>query len=163
MKILVYLMTAKKIRYVEIPDVHDTNEVLDAVFHYGQNEFQPQPLPSVDNGDIVSHPNGGYYLIEDGGFHELPDWKPPIVISHPKRNPRKSKKSMFGDCSKACDPELCRLLKPYMRNPYQSRNLIRRANPRKKRSMFGDCSKACDPELCRLLKPYMQRYRRRYY
>jgi hypothetical protein len=42
--------------FKEIPNCHDSNyleELLELVFHYGQNDFQPQQCPSVSVGDVA--------------------------------------------------------------------------------------------------------------
>lgn len=42
--------------FKEIPNCHDSNyleELLELVFHYGQNDFQPQRCPSVSVGDVA--------------------------------------------------------------------------------------------------------------
>lgn len=69
-----------KIRKVRVPkyEIHDfwskrdfdTNEILDAVFKYGQNDFQPQKLPSVSMGDVIRF-KGDRYLILSVGFRKL--------------------------------------------------------------------------------------------
>lgn len=44
------------VRTVEIPDDQwndETNNRLGLVFYYGQNDFQPQKLPSVSMGDVI--------------------------------------------------------------------------------------------------------------
>lgn len=47
-----------KVREVFVPDeewgrADNTTRRLERVFRYGQNDFQPQPLPSVSVGDVV--------------------------------------------------------------------------------------------------------------
>ncbi len=47
----------RTIRKVEVPDdewrAAGTEARLELAFQYGQNDFQPQPLPSVSVGDVV--------------------------------------------------------------------------------------------------------------
>ena len=45
-------------------------ELLEAVFHYGQNDFQPQQLPSVSVGDVIQL-NNKYFMVKSLGFEEL--------------------------------------------------------------------------------------------
>jgi hypothetical protein len=69
------------IRTVRIPEDHlpkqgaGIEEVLEAVFMYGQNDFQPQPMPSVSVGDVVRIPDGygGWdaYRVEGAGWSKL--------------------------------------------------------------------------------------------
>lgn len=59
-------------REVEIPDVEipNQNALLDQVFYYGQNDFQPRPFPSVSVGDVV-YLEDKKFLIKGSGFKEL--------------------------------------------------------------------------------------------
>lgn len=62
-----------KIRTVNVPKhkLQGTiNQQLDQVFYYGQNDFQPQKLPSVSAGDIIQF-KGDRYLILTLGFKKL--------------------------------------------------------------------------------------------
>lgn len=73
------------IRKVTIPDAEigtddqfnlTTEDVLDLVFKWGQNDFQPQHnLPSVSVGDVIRIPDGcgGWdaYRVEPVGFRKL--------------------------------------------------------------------------------------------
>ena len=64
-----------EVRKVNIPDdvaAVEENTILDTVFHYGQNDFQPQNHPSVSAGDVVRL-NGENYLIAGVGFRKLTD------------------------------------------------------------------------------------------
>jgi len=66
-----------RIRMVEIDDRFKSNpnvmEVLEAVFEQGQNDFQPQPHPSLSVGDVVEWDMAGYryWLIMPTGFRGL--------------------------------------------------------------------------------------------
>lgn len=60
------------IRKVDVPDSewekaagnHRTQ--LDLVFHYGQNDFQPQQIPSVSVGDIIRISLGRFKVVSFG-------------------------------------------------------------------------------------------------
>lgn len=72
-----------EIREIDLnPDVAmDTNDVLNAAYHYGQNDHQPRTLPSVSVGDVIvlkgAEPEGDglaereHYLVESIGFTEI--------------------------------------------------------------------------------------------
>ena len=59
------------IREVDIPqnEVTSTN-ILDLVFKYGQNDFQPQKCPSVSVGDIIELGND-LFVVCPFGFHKV--------------------------------------------------------------------------------------------
>ena len=64
-----------RIRDVEIPQeeyeaTHSIKEVLELVFKYGQNDFQPKPIYSVSVGDVAEL-NGHYYMVMGAGFEEI--------------------------------------------------------------------------------------------
>lgn len=68
-----------EVRQVEIPDVlvkdladkpAMLHTVLGAVFRYGQNDYDPQQLPSVSVGDVINI-YGGKYMIKSVGFHSM--------------------------------------------------------------------------------------------
>lgn len=59
-----------EVRKVHIPDHSDVAHIFDAVFYYGQNDFQPQNHPSVSAGDVVRW-NGENYLVATMGFRKL--------------------------------------------------------------------------------------------
>jgi hypothetical protein len=61
-----------KVRPVTILDDVVINEVLNAVFHNGQNNFQPLEYRSVSVGDVILH-GDKRVLVEDLGFKELND------------------------------------------------------------------------------------------
>jgi hypothetical protein len=72
MKIYVELLAFGngEMRPVEVPDdkiTDDPMEVLELVFHYGQNDFQPLPFPSVSAGDVV-HYGSKTYMVDFIGF-----------------------------------------------------------------------------------------------
>jgi hypothetical protein len=50
------------------------NHVLERVFFYGQNDFQPQNICSVSVGDVAEG-EGKYYLCATQGWKEItPEW-----------------------------------------------------------------------------------------
>lgn len=62
------------IRNVEVPD-HEAvrlpeEKLLEAVMRYGQNDLQPQQIPSVSVGDVVRI-DGRRFLVSPVGFKEL--------------------------------------------------------------------------------------------
>lgn len=64
-----------KIREVEIPadkcpESVSESVLLEMVFHFGQNDFQPLPIPSVSVGDVVLL-NGARFLCRMSGWKEL--------------------------------------------------------------------------------------------
>lgn len=78
MKIRVHLLAydhKERIRHVTVPDIvaakcRTEEDVLNAVFYYGQNDFQPLPMPSVSAGDVVFL-GEKIYRIDDVGFSEM--------------------------------------------------------------------------------------------
>ena len=74
------LAFGNEIREVDIPDevclIHgwdeDPNRVLDSVFYYGQNDFQPRNQPSVSAGDVIRWKDNKY-LVAGMGFKQLTD------------------------------------------------------------------------------------------
>lgn len=57
-----------KIREVEVPD--DDERLLNLVFHYGQNDFQPLPICSVSVGDVIRLGNRKF-RVDSLGFSEV--------------------------------------------------------------------------------------------
>lgn len=61
------------IRAVRVPEGElslNTQDNLEKIFKYGQNDFQPMKLPSVSMGDVIRY-NGKRYLILAIGYREL--------------------------------------------------------------------------------------------
>ena len=62
------------IRKVEVPDDQSVRlpeeKLLEMVWHYGQNEIQPQKIPSLSMGEVVRI-DGRRFLIVGKGFKEL--------------------------------------------------------------------------------------------
>ena len=62
-----------KSRTVQIPSINGSKtEILNEVFHYGQNDFQPQDLPSVSVGDVILI-GGEKHLVKGFGFEPISD------------------------------------------------------------------------------------------
>jgi hypothetical protein len=66
-------------RKVQVPDAeikvarvaHGPKAILELVFRYGQNDFQPQPnCRSVSGGDLIGF-GGTWWLVESFGFSPL--------------------------------------------------------------------------------------------
>lgn len=77
MKVKTHLLAFEEdmIRMVEIPDevgVRGASEddILNETFAYGQNDFQPQQMPSLSVGDVIEL-NGEYHLIMSVGFKKI--------------------------------------------------------------------------------------------
>ena len=84
MRVKVYLVHFGpwKIRTVTSPNNTAPKDFLDTVFHYGQNDFQPLPLPSVSVGDVIENPHDGrLYRVEMTGFQPLPESGGPYVTN----------------------------------------------------------------------------------
>lgn len=59
-----------EVRNVMIPNETPEAEVLDAVFHWGQNDFQPQNHCSVSMGDVIEWQDG-LHIVCSVGFRKL--------------------------------------------------------------------------------------------
>jgi len=69
-----------RIRTVDVPankippNRESTPELIEAicdlVFHYGQNDFQPRPFPSVSVGDVIRI-GEARYRVEPVGFERI--------------------------------------------------------------------------------------------
>lgn len=60
-------------REVTVPDnelVQDTDHILERIFYYGQNDFQPQKVCSVSVGDVIEL-DGTYHMVCPVGFKEI--------------------------------------------------------------------------------------------
>lgn len=82
MKVTVHLarFVPGKVRTVTIPDNTSSADFLDTVFHYGQNDVQPLPFPSVSVGDIIENSlDGKLYQVEMLGFKVLPAGSEPYT------------------------------------------------------------------------------------
>lgn len=69
------------IRNVEVPDseLSGTEKDLDLIFHYGQNDFQPdRQRVSVSAGDVIRL-RGKRYLILFLGYEELKENEKPLT------------------------------------------------------------------------------------
>lgn len=54
----------------EVGSQASIDHLLGLAFHFGQNDFQPQPHPSASVGDVIWM-NGHRFLIQGVGFKEL--------------------------------------------------------------------------------------------
>jgi hypothetical protein len=63
-----------RLRQVEVPAAElagcSIEEQLERVFYYGQNDFQPRPMPSVSVGDVVRL-GGKRWRVASFGFDEV--------------------------------------------------------------------------------------------
>ncbi len=69
-----------KVRPVEVPiapgkqnpisSQDELSSLLELVFKYGQNDFQPKQFPSVSVGDVADI-NGRYFMVMVAGWKEL--------------------------------------------------------------------------------------------
>ncbi len=85
-KVFLFAFGNGAVREVEIPDneweeATTTEHKLDAVFHWGQNDFQPKPFPSVSVGDVIEL-NGKYHMVEIIGFRQLSNDELPLLTSN---------------------------------------------------------------------------------
>jgi hypothetical protein len=60
------------------PDEHDETidhgaRLLELVFYYGQNDFQPKPIRSLSCGDVVEMPDGSLHRVLGVGWEHLPE------------------------------------------------------------------------------------------
>lgn len=72
MIIKTYLLAFREfeLREVEVPNPSgDTKELLNQVFHNGQNDFCPKDQPSLSVGDIIEL--NDYYMIAPVGFKKI--------------------------------------------------------------------------------------------
>jgi hypothetical protein len=61
------------IREIEVPDaevVEDIKDLLEVIFHYGQNNLQPRKFPSLCAGDVVEI-GEQFWLCLSAGWREL--------------------------------------------------------------------------------------------
>ena len=62
------------IREVDVPEREikekSDEEILERIFHWGQNDFQPRQLPSVSVGDVVRM-KGKRFMVVAVGFKEI--------------------------------------------------------------------------------------------
>ena len=53
-------------------DENCREELLEAVFYYGQNDFQPRPIRSLSCGDVVKLPDNSLHRVRGVGWEHLP-------------------------------------------------------------------------------------------
>lgn len=63
------------IRSITVPDSEynactTREEVLNLIYHYGQNDFQPQRCYSVSVGDVIEV-DGAFHAVSPVGFREV--------------------------------------------------------------------------------------------
>lgn len=73
-KVIVHAFGNPTLREVDVP-WHmivgaEMTDALDAIFHYGQNDFQPKKCPSVSVGDFILVFDD-VYEVKDFGFTKL--------------------------------------------------------------------------------------------
>lgn len=64
-----------EIREVDVPNdrlTNDVNQDLEMIFHFGQNDFQNKPHPSVSAGDVIHYKNNKY-VVAGIGFKQISD------------------------------------------------------------------------------------------
>lgn len=84
MKFVTYLVSSalsfntRPIRVVDVPDEEvpegiDTpaNELLEKIFKYGQNDFQPLENRSLSVGDVVKLSKNVYFEVKDIGWNQI--------------------------------------------------------------------------------------------
>ena len=54
------------IREVDVPDDEVEDDLLELVYKYGQNDFQPRPIQSVSVGDVVELEDGYHVCCNTG-------------------------------------------------------------------------------------------------
>lgn len=82
-----------EIREVTVPDIEHENSItqkLDKVYHWGQNDFQPQQHPSVSCGDIVQvlddKNNVDRFMICRFGFRQITEAQYQEYLLIPRRD-----------------------------------------------------------------------------
>lgn len=75
MKYKVYMLAFEqgKIREVEVPEAEvsaSTEDLLERIFYWGQNDFQPQKICSVSTGD-VAEVNGEFWQVRGVGWKRM--------------------------------------------------------------------------------------------
>lgn len=74
------------IREVNIPDETPSDEVLAEAFHWGQNDFQPNPdLCSVSVGDVIEY-GDVLHLVLPVGFVEISEGDYDTLMALPRRD-----------------------------------------------------------------------------
>jgi len=76
---LAFYEEGDKIRKVKVPcdaekmlnGEYTADKLLELVFKYGQNDFQPQQVYSVSVGDVIEMHEGLYYIVEAFGFKKI--------------------------------------------------------------------------------------------
>ena len=98
--------TDNKIRHIDVPDHEFTGDIkvdLEKVFYYGQNDFQPQPFPSLSVGDVVEY-NEMYFYCDGVGWKKISKNNFDIYANTPLEKRREVIKDIL--CRKVVD-ETC--------------------------------------------------------
>jgi hypothetical protein len=66
----VLIPTERMAKIALLPEDKKLSSILDAVFYYGQNDFQPQEMPSVSAGDVIFW-NDQIFKVMGVGFHKM--------------------------------------------------------------------------------------------
>lgn len=79
-----------EIRLVDVPDRSTElildDDLLDLAFHYGQNDFQPLPHPSVSMGDVIELGDGKLFRVQAMGFKQLSPAEFALLKALPRRD-----------------------------------------------------------------------------
>jgi hypothetical protein len=92
--IMTAFMEDSPVRIVNVPDYENSSELgglLDEIFHWGQNDFQSRPLPSVSVGDVICLGNtpcqlprpNKYFMVASVGFIELTEEEVNTLVETP--------------------------------------------------------------------------------
>lgn len=78
------------VRPVDVPESRLTGklvDILDAVYYFGQNEFQPKRLYcSVSAGDVIEWEGSHYMVCRPGGFRKLTPEELESYKAEPRRD-----------------------------------------------------------------------------
>lgn len=77
------------------PTLDDRENLLDQIYYFGQNDFQPKRCPSVSVGDII-HLDNEKHIVASLGFRKLSDEEYAEYKASPRRD-RLFSKLTIGD------------------------------------------------------------------
>lgn len=73
-----------EVREIDVPDAEAAaagqQAILDLAYHYGQNDFQPQPRPSLSTGDVIELAPDARFRVAFGGFIKLVEDEDPLRL-----------------------------------------------------------------------------------
>ena len=77
-------------RTVDVPDAEvppgtPDEDILERVFYYGQNDFQPKPHPSVSMGDVIEL-GDDFWMIRAIGFRRMTKMELVQYVATPRRD-----------------------------------------------------------------------------